>query len=44
MLREKRKHQAGTLRVWDEVSPHQELLGQEFRIRQLLLTWEGQKD
>lgn len=44
MLCKKCKHQAGTLRVWDEVSPHQKLLGQEFRVRQLLFTWEGQKN
>lgn len=41
MLRKKCKHQAGALRVWDEMSPHQNLLGQEFRIRQLLFTWKG---
>ena len=41
MLGKKRKHQAGALRVWDEMSPHQNLLSQEFRIRQLLFTWKG---
>lgn len=27
MLREERKHQAGSLRVWNELSSHQKLLG-----------------
>lgn len=38
MLCEESKHQAGSLRVWNKLPPHQELLSQHLGIRKLLFT------
>lgn len=41
MLCEEPKHQAGSLWVWNKLSPHQKLLGQHLRIRKLLFTCQN---
>lgn len=41
MLSEESKHQAGSLRVRNKVSPHQKLLSQRLGIRKLLFTWQN---
>lgn len=38
MLSEESKHQAGSLWVWNKLSPHQKLLSQQLSIGKLLFT------
>lgn len=43
VLSEESKHQAGSLWVWNKLSPHEELLSQHLGIRKLLFTCGGRK-